>query len=139
MTEPLTLQELAKMDGQPVWVGEPINSWHKVCVHADVQKEDLAGKKIRRAQMMVDGKLVDVPNAPVYQHSLDGSSPGRDLPRAFLGTTKDEPKKKYETQKLMIDGKLRDVEIYRVPELLKQVPGAVRALPKDQGRVYPSV
>lgn len=33
-------------------------------------------------------------------------------------------KKRYETQKLMIDGKLRDVEIYRVPELLKQVPGA---------------
>lgn len=27
MTEPLTLQELAKMDGKPVWVGEPINSW----------------------------------------------------------------------------------------------------------------
>ena len=84
MTEPLTLQELAKMDGQPVWVGEPINSWRKVCVHADVQKEDLAGKKIRRAQMMVEGKLVDVPNAPVYQHSLDGSLPDRDLPRLSL-------------------------------------------------------
>lgn len=56
--------------------------------------------------------------------SLDGSLPDRDLPRAFLGTTKDEPKKRYETQKLMIDGKLQDVEIYRVPELLKQVPGA---------------
>lgn len=124
MTEPLTLQKLAKMDGQPVWVGEPINSWRKVCVHADVQKEDLAGKKILRAQMMVDGKLVDVPNAPVYQHSLDGSLPDRDLPRAFLGTTKDEPKKRYETQKLMIDGELRDVEIYKVPEFLKQVPGA---------------
>ena len=53
MTEPLTLQELAKMDGQPVWVGEPINSWRKVFVHADVQKEDLAGKKILRAQMKV--------------------------------------------------------------------------------------
>lgn len=50
MTEPLTLQELAKMDGQPVWVGEPINSWRKVCVHADVPKEDFAGKKILRAQ-----------------------------------------------------------------------------------------
>ena len=31
---------------------------------------------------------------------------------------------RYETQKLMIDGELRDVEIYKVPELLKQVPGA---------------
>ena len=33
-------------------------------------------------------------------------------------------KKRYETQKLIIDGEIRDVEIYRVPELLKQVPGA---------------
>lgn len=33
-------------------------------------------------------------------------------------------KKRYETQKLMIDREIRDVEIYRVPELLKQVPGA---------------
>lgn len=35
-----------------------------------------------------------------------------------------EAKERYETQKLMIDGKLRDVEIYKVPEFLKQVPGA---------------
>ena len=35
-----------------------------------------------------------------------------------------EAKERYETQKLMIDGELRDVEIYKVPEFLKQVPGA---------------
>lgn len=34
-------------------------------------------------------------------------------------------KKRYETQKLMIDREIRDVEIYRVPELLKQVPGQI--------------
>ncbi len=42
MTEPLTLQELAKMDGQPVWVGEPINSWRKVereAANADISQK----------------------------------------------------------------------------------------------------
>lgn len=53
-------------------------------------------------------------------------------------------KKRYETQKLIIDGEIRDVEIYRVPELLKQVPGGrlpgVCFLRNDDGiRTWPAI
>lgn len=32
MNEPLTLQELVRMNGQQVWAGEPFNDWVKLII-----------------------------------------------------------------------------------------------------------
>ena len=43
---PLTLQELVKMDGLPVWAGEPINAWYIVAIDPENPPEVTPDKDI---------------------------------------------------------------------------------------------
>lgn len=71
MNEPLTLQELVKMDGQPVWAGEPINAWYVVAIDPDDVPEITPDTKICTGWTMVDGERKDVPVVDMYRYPPD--------------------------------------------------------------------
>ena len=68
---PLTLQELVKMDGLPVWAGEPINAWYIVAIDPENPPEVTPDTKVHEGWMMVDGERKDIPVVDMYRYPPD--------------------------------------------------------------------
>lgn len=75
MNEPLTLQELVKMDGQVVWLGEPFNEWHILKIEQANMPEIKPDMAIRSCWVEEEGVRKDLPMANFYRYPPDMELP----------------------------------------------------------------
>ena len=68
MNEPLTLQELVELNGQPVWMGEPFNQWTTISIDPKYIQGITPGMKIRKGAMNVNGERVEIPPVDFYRY-----------------------------------------------------------------------
>ena len=68
--EPLTLQELVELNGQPVWMGEPFNKWAIFEIDSKNIQEITPEMKIRKGLMNVNGEIVEVPPVNFYRKPI---------------------------------------------------------------------
>lgn len=68
MNEPLTLQELVELNGQPVWMGEPFNQWTTISIDPKYILGITPGMKIRKGAMNVNGERVEIPPVDFYRY-----------------------------------------------------------------------
>ena len=68
MNEPLTLQELVELNGQPVWMGEPFNQWTTISIDQKYIQGITPGMKIRKGAMNVNGERVEIPPVDFYRY-----------------------------------------------------------------------
>ena len=68
MNEPLTLQELVELNGQPVWMGEPFNQWTTISIDPKYIQGITPGMKIRKGAMNVNGERVKIPPVDFYRY-----------------------------------------------------------------------
>ena len=68
MNEPLTLQELVELNGQPVWMGEPFNQWTTISIDPKYIHGITPGMKIRKGAMNVNGERVEIPPVDFYRY-----------------------------------------------------------------------
>lgn len=74
--EPLTLQELVELNGQPVWMGEPFNKWARFEIDSKNLKDITPEMKIRKGIMNVNGELVEIPPVNFYRKPIKAISAG---------------------------------------------------------------
>jgi hypothetical protein len=80
--EPLTLQELVELNGQPVWMGEPFNKWARFEIGSKNLQDITPEMKIRKGFMNVNGEIVEIPPVNFYR------KPIKEMPEAPEGETK---------------------------------------------------
>ena len=68
MNEPLTLQELVELNGQPVWMGEPFNQWTTISIDPKYIQGITPGMKIRKGAMNANGERVEIPPVDFYRY-----------------------------------------------------------------------
>ena len=68
MNEPLTLQELVELNGQPVWIGEPFNQWTTISIDPKYIQGITPWMKIRKGAMNVNGERVEIPPVDFYRY-----------------------------------------------------------------------
>ena len=68
MNEPLTLQELVELNGQPVWMGKPFNQWTTISIDPKYIQGITPGMKIRKGAMNANGERVEIPPVDFYRY-----------------------------------------------------------------------
>ena len=68
--EPLTLQELVELNGQPVWMGEPFNKWGRFEINSKNIQDITPEMKIRKGFMNVNGEIVEIPPVNFYRKPI---------------------------------------------------------------------
>ena len=68
--EPLTLQELVELNGQPVWMGEPFNKWARFKIDSQNLQDITPEMKIRKGLMNVNGEIVEIPPVNFYRKPI---------------------------------------------------------------------
>ena len=68
--EPLTLQELVELNGQPVWMGEPFNKWARFEIDSKNIQDITPETKIRKGFMNVNGEIVEIPPVNLYRKPI---------------------------------------------------------------------
>ena len=68
--EPLTLQELVELNGQPVWMGEPFNKWVRFEINSKNIQDITPEMKIRKGFMNVNGEIVEIPPVNFYRKPI---------------------------------------------------------------------
>ena len=75
--EPLTLQELVELNGQPVWMGEPFNKWARFEIDSKNIQDITPEMKIRKGFMNVNGESVEIPPVNFYREPIKEMPAGK--------------------------------------------------------------